>query len=69
MSLQDSSGTSSVLDETWISWFCNMQGNQALCEVDKPFIEDSFNLFGLKQFVPTEFTKALTTIVDRQGNI
>jgi hypothetical protein len=46
-----------------------MSGNQALCEVDKPFIEDSFNLFGLKQFVPNEFTKALTTIVDRQGNI
>ena len=40
-SSEDSSGV-----ETWIEWFCEQQGNEFLCEVDRRFIEDSFNLVG-----------------------
>ena len=67
MSHQDSTGTSSV-DESWISWYCSMSGNHVLCEADKQFIEDSFNLFGLKQFIPKDFNRTLATILDRQGD-
>jgi casein kinase II subunit beta len=54
---------------TWVSWFCNLNGNQAFCEVDKSFIEDSFNLFGLKQFVNKDFNRALLTILDKAGKL
>ena len=42
-----------------------MSGNQFFVEIDKSYIEDSFNLFGLKQYLPKDFTKALDTILDR----
>ena len=70
MSALDSSGTSSgAADEAWVSWYCGMSGNEVFCEADKAFIEDSFNLFGLKQFVPKEFNRALSNILDRQGMV
>lgn len=50
------------------SWFCNLSGNQFYCEIDKAYIEDSFNLFGLKQHVIKDYSKALDTILDRLGN-
>jgi len=34
------------------------------CEVDKAFIEDSFNLFGLRPYVPN-FKESLDIILDR----
>jgi hypothetical protein len=68
MSQGESSGSSAGVDDTWISWFCNMNsGNHVLCEVDKPFIEDSFNLFGIKQFIPGDFNRAMAAIVDKDG--
>ena len=69
MSLADSTGTSSVADESWVNWYCNLNGHGVLCEVDRSFIEDSFNLFGLKQFVSKDFNKALATILDRNGKV
>ena len=60
-----SSETSSVMEESWIQWFCNISGNNLFCEVEKSFIEDSFNLFDLKKYVPKEYTKALDIILDR----
>ena len=59
--------TSSLLDECWISWFCGLNGNHLLCEVDKTYIEDSFNLFGLKQYFNKDFNKILATILDKIG--
>ena len=68
MSHNGSSETSSFADECWASWFCNLSGNNLYCEVDKTYIEDSFNLFGLKQHIQKDFySKALDTILDRLG--
>ncbi|KAJ1391845.1 casein kinase II, regulatory subunit [Ochromonadaceae sp. CCMP2298] len=65
MSYLESSGTSSLVDETWVAWFCSLSGNHVFCEVDKQFIEDTFNLFGLKQYISKDFNKVLYTILDR----
>ena len=59
-----SSETSSYTEETWVQWYCNLTGNHLLCEVERTFIEDSFNLFGLKQYVK-DYSKALDLILDR----
>ena len=67
MSHNGSSETSSFIDECWASWFCNLSGNQFFCEIDKAYMEDSFNLFGLKQHVSKDYSKALDTILDRLG--
>ena len=64
---ENTSETSSLLDECWISWFCGLNGNHLFCEVDKTYIEDSFNLFGLKQYFSKEFNKVLETILDKIG--
>jgi hypothetical protein len=69
MSHNGSSETSSFIDECWASWFCNLAGNQFFCEVDKAYIEDSFNLFGLKQHLNKDYSKALDAILDRLGRI
>jgi casein kinase II subunit beta len=65
---RNSSETSSFNDESWIQWFCNLTGNHFFCEIDKGFIEDSFNLFGLKQYLPKDYSKALDIILDKIGN-
>jgi Casein kinase II regulatory subunit len=67
MSHNGSSETSSFIDECWASWFCNLSGNHFFCEIDKAYMEDSFNLFGLKQHVLKDYSKALDTILDRLG--
>jgi casein kinase II subunit beta len=59
-----SSDTSSNAEESWIQWHCSLTGNNFFCEVERGFIEDSFNLFGLKQFV-NDYSKALDIILDR----
>jgi Casein kinase II regulatory subunit len=67
MSHNGSSETSSFIDEGWASWFCNLAGNHFFCEVDKAYMEDPFNLFGLKQYLPKDYSKALDAILDRLG--
>jgi casein kinase II subunit beta len=52
-------------EQSWITWFCSLQGNEYFCEVERSFIEDSFNLFGIKQAFPHDFTVALATILDK----
>ncbi len=63
--LNDSSDSS--VDEGWISWFCSLDGNNFFCEVDRGYIEDAFNLFGLKAYFrhPEVFSRALDVILDK----
>ena len=60
------SDTSSSTEESWIEWFCSLSGNNLFCQVDRGYIEDSFNLFGLKQYFTNDYSKALDVILDRQ---
>jgi casein kinase II subunit beta len=36
---------------SWIEWHCELPQNRFLCEVDRTFIEDKFNLYGLKAVI------------------
>ncbi|KAG5190323.1 casein kinase II, regulatory subunit [Tribonema minus] len=62
------SETSSTGDgeDSWVQWFCSLQGHEMFCEVDRSYIEDGFNLYGLRQYVPN-ITECLDIILDRVG--
>ena len=53
--------------ECWSSWFCGTSGNDLFCQVKRVYIEDAFNLYGLKQYLPQSYNKALDLILDRLG--
>lgn len=55
-------------DEKWVQWFCSLSGNEAFCEVAQSYIEDSFNLYGLRAVVPN-YQDALNIILDMTGTI
>lgn len=54
-------------EEKWIQWFCSLPGNEYFCEVPQSYIEDSFNLYGLRATVP-HFEDALNIILDLTGH-
>lgn len=43
----------SEFDGGWISWFCNLEGHDFFVEVDQDYITDSFNLYGIKDVIPS----------------
>lgn len=32
----------------WIQWFCSLEGNEFIVEIEEDYIRDPFNLYGLK---------------------
>lgn len=53
-------------DEPWISWFCSLKGHEMFCKVERSYIEDGFNLYGLRAYV-ANFSDCLDLILDRIG--
>mmetsp|Transcript_13958 Transcript_13958/g.25252 ORF Transcript_13958/g.25252 Transcript_13958/m.25252 type:complete len:386 (-) Transcript_13958:531-1688(-) len=53
-------------DEPWIQWFCSLKGHEMFCEVERSYIEDGFNLYGLRACV-SNFSDCLDLILDRIG--
>lgn len=53
-------------DEPWIQWFCGLKGHEVFCEVERSYIEDGFNLYGLRACV-SNFSDCLDMILDRIG--
>ncbi|OQS07361.1 casein kinase II subunit beta [Thraustotheca clavata] len=50
-------------EEKWAQWFCGLPGNEFFCEINPAYIEDSFNLYGLRAMVPN-YQDALNIILD-----
>uniref|UniRef100_A0A7S2FXL8 Casein kinase II subunit beta n=1 Tax=Octactis speculum TaxID=3111310 RepID=A0A7S2FXL8_9STRA len=53
------------LSDTWITWFCSLRGHEFFVEVAKEWIEDNFNLYGLRQLIGHRYDDALDLILDR----
>jgi len=53
-------------EEKWSQWFCGLPGNEYFCEINPSYIEDSFNLYGLRAMVPN-YQDALNIILDLTG--
>ena len=47
----------------WVQWFCMLEGNSFLCEIDEDFIRDPFNLYGIKSKLETERIKECLELI------
>lgn len=50
-------------EPSWIRRFTTIVGNEFICEVDREFIQDKFNLTNLDEMVPN-FREAMRIILD-----
>ena len=42
---------SDLSESGWISWFCQMEGNEFFVEVDEDFIRNDLNLIGIANVI------------------
>jgi len=56
----------SIEEKSWISWYCSVRGHEFFVEVDKTWIEDDFNLYGLSGTGVQHYDFALDMILDRE---
>jgi hypothetical protein len=61
--LSSSEEGSSLGEPTWVSWFCMLRNHEFFCEVDPAFVQDRFNLYGLKEVVGPLYGEAMTMIL------
>ncbi|CAG9328304.1 unnamed protein product [Blepharisma stoltei] len=54
-----------ISEEGWIQWFCSLEGHEFFCEVDEEFIQDNFNLYGLKEKF-AQYDEAIETILSTE---
>ena len=53
---------------SWISWYCSQFENHWFGEVDRAYIEDTFNLYGIKNYMKSEdYDYAMDVILDKGG--
>lgn len=50
-------------DPPWITWFCSLAGNEFFCEAQEEYVQDDFNLVGLRKIFP-DFDLAIELILD-----
>jgi casein kinase II subunit beta len=62
MASQEESSSSGYSDMTWIQWFCGMEGHEFFVEVEEDYINDTFNLYGLKAMFP-QYQEAIELIL------
>jgi casein kinase II subunit beta len=58
----DSSQEEDSSEAGWIFWYCSLEGHRFLIEVPEEYIQDAFNLYGLKAKVPM-FNEAIELIL------
>lgn len=51
-----------VSEDGWIQWFCSLEGHEFFAEISDDYIEDSFNLYGIKTKVP-HYREAIELII------
>jgi len=49
---------------SWIQWFCSIEGNEFLIEVEEEYIKNKFNLFNIgKGLTPQKINEVLSLIL------
>ena len=62
INIADSSQDEDTSESGWILWYCNLEGHKFLIEVPEEYIQDAFNLYGLKAKV-NMFSEAIELIL------
>ena len=56
----------SVEDDTWIEWFCKMEGNHFLVEISHEYLKNKLNLAGIENECPN-FEELLVIMLGKEA--